>query len=113
MKNLLHIYAFGSICRGDVAPDSDIDLLAITSGGSNELSRSMFSIYSHSKIEKIWNEGNPFAWHLHQESKLLHSSDSSDFIFDLGVSSVLFKGARRLRAILGNIQASIKLSENR
>ena len=84
MKNLLHIYAFGSICRGDVAPDSDIDLLAITSGGSNELSRSMFSIYSHSKIEKIWNEGNPFAWHLHQESKLLHSSNSSDFIFDLG-----------------------------
>jgi predicted nucleotidyltransferase len=47
MTKLLHIYVFGSICRGEVAPGSDVDLLAISSGGGNDLSRSMFSIYSH------------------------------------------------------------------
>jgi predicted nucleotidyltransferase len=84
MTDLLHIYAFGSICRGDIAPGSDIDLLAIATSVTNELSRSMFSIYSHSKIRRIWKEGNPFAWHLHLESKLIHSSDKTDFINALG-----------------------------
>ncbi len=80
MTRLLHIYAFGSICRGEIDPGSDIDLLAISSGGSNDLSRSMFSIYSHSKITEIWKEGNPFAWHLHTESRLIFSSDGTDYI---------------------------------
>jgi hypothetical protein len=84
MTDLMHIYAFGSICRGEIAPGSDIDLLAITSGGTNKLSRSMFSIYSHSKIRRIWKEGNPFAWHLHLESRLIHSSDETNFINALG-----------------------------
>ena len=80
MKKLLHIYAFGSVCRGEIAKGSDVDLLAITSGGANDLTRAMFSIYAHSKILLIWKESNPFAWHLHLESKLIHSSDGIDFI---------------------------------
>lgn len=88
MKKALHIYAFGSICRGEIGPGSDIDLLAISSGDSNQLSRSQFSIYSHSKIQKIWLDGNPFAWHLHLESKLIYSSDSRDFISALGKPAI-------------------------
>ena len=84
MTNLLHIYAFGSICRGEIAPGSDVDLLAVTTGATNDLSRSMFSIYSHAKMQRIWLDGNPFAWHLHLESKLIHSSNAQDFIRGLG-----------------------------
>jgi predicted nucleotidyltransferase len=83
MTSALHIYAFGSICRGEMAAGSDVDLLAITTGATNELSRSMFSIYSHSKVQRIWQDGNPFAWHLHLESRLIYSSDERDFIRDL------------------------------
>lgn len=101
MTKLLHIYAFGSICRGEVVPGSDVDLLAISSGGSNELSRSMFSIYSHSKIRTIWREGNPFAWHLHVESKLIHSSDSADFIAALGSPATYAKAREDCERFLG------------
>lgn len=84
MTRQLHIYVFGSICRGEMSPGSDVDLLAITTGAGNQLSRSIFSIYSHSKVQRIWDEGNPFAWHLHLESKLVYSEDGNDFIQSLG-----------------------------
>ena len=84
MTDTLHVYAFGSLCRGDISPASDIDLLAAVTGGANELSRSMFSIYSHRKLARIWTEGNPFAWHLHLEAKLIFASDGDDFLLSLG-----------------------------
>lgn len=88
MTKLLHLYAFGSICRGEISDGSDVDLLAVTSGGANELSRSTFSIYSHEKIRQIWREGNPFAWHLHLESRLIYSSDNQDFVHSLGCPAI-------------------------
>jgi Nucleotidyltransferase domain len=83
----LHIYAFGSLCRGEVSPESDVDLLAAVSGGSNELKRSVFSIYSHRRLAEIWDEGNPFAWHLHLEAMLIFSHDGNDFLKMLGAPS--------------------------
>lgn len=65
----MHIYAFGSICRGDVSPASDVDLLAIVDGYDERFSLDDYSIYSYDRIWEIWNEGNPFAWHLALESK--------------------------------------------
>ncbi len=79
-----HLYAFGSICRGEIDKSSDIDLLACLSGPNSGIEPSRFSIYSHERIQDLWSEGNPFAWHLHLESKLLYSSDGNDFIYDLG-----------------------------
>jgi len=79
----MHIYAFGSICRGDVDRESDVDLLAIVSKTDNRFDPSKFSIYSYAKIAKMWNEGNPFAWHLHLESRLLFASDGMDTIREL------------------------------
>lgn len=88
----MHIYAFGSLCRGEITTESDIDLLAITNGFDERLSRNIFSIYSYSRIEEIWKEGNPFAWHLHIESKLIYSSTGDDFIKSLKTPNKYTKG---------------------
>lgn len=80
----MHIYAFGSVCRGDVSPDSDVDLLAIVRGHDPRFNPEDYSIYSYGRITEIWEEGNPFAWHLALESRLLYSSDQSDFLASLG-----------------------------
>jgi hypothetical protein len=80
----MQIYAFGSICRGDVGPDSDIDLLVIVDGFDDRFDPSAYSIYSRQRIQEIWVEGNPFAWHLSLESRLLYSSDGTDLLGELG-----------------------------
>jgi Nucleotidyltransferase domain len=90
----MHIYAFGSICRGDVSPSSDVDLLAIVEGHDARFSPDEYSIYSYRRIDEIWEEGNPFAWHLSNESKLVYSSDQSDFLATLG-KPASYKNCRR------------------
>ena len=80
----MQIYAFGSVCRGDIGPDSDIDLLAIVDGFDDRFDPDVYSIYSRQRIQEIWVEGNPFAWHLSLESRLLHSSDGTDILVELG-----------------------------
>ncbi|HEU0118119.1 MAG TPA: nucleotidyltransferase domain-containing protein [Alphaproteobacteria bacterium] len=80
----MHIYAFGSISRGDVSQDSDIDLLAIVKGYDARFNPEDFSIYSYKRIEEIWDEGNPFAWHLSLQSKPIFLSDEIDFLKNLG-----------------------------
>jgi hypothetical protein len=112
MTGLLHVYAFGSICRGEISPGSDIDMLAITTSGTNELSRSMFSIYSHSKIRRIWKEGNPFAWHLHLESTLIYGSDRIDFIRTLGPPAAYKKSREDCERFLGIYRQAIASLSN-
>ncbi len=75
-----HYYAFGSICRGELDEGSDIDLLACVTGEKPPIDASKFSIYTHDRLVDLWQEGNPFAWHLYLESRLLYSSDGEDFI---------------------------------
>jgi hypothetical protein len=80
----MHIYAFGSVCRGDISLNSDIDLLAIVDGFDPRLDTDTYSIYSYERIREIWTEGNPFAWHLSMEARLLFTSDQSDILASLG-----------------------------
>jgi hypothetical protein len=80
----MHLYAFGSICRGDVSRSSDIDLLAVVEGFDERFDPNVYSIYSYQRVREIWDEGNPFAWHLATESKLLFSTDGSDLLQSLG-----------------------------
>jgi nucleotidyltransferase-like protein len=80
----MHIYAFGSVCRGDVTKGSDADLLAIVNGHDSRFDPETFSIYSYERIKELWRQGNPFAWHLALESRLLYSSDQHDFLKGLG-----------------------------
>ncbi len=82
---MTHVYAFGSICRGEVAPDSDVDLLALVDGRDDRFSGEQFSIYTYRRIEKLWREGNAFAWHLALERALIFSSDGKDFLASLGM----------------------------
>jgi hypothetical protein len=79
----MHIYAFGSICRGDIRQGSDIDLLALVDGYDSRFDPDTFSVYSYSRIVDLWSEGNPFAWHLFLESRLVFASDGSDFLNSL------------------------------
>ena len=78
-----HIYAFGSICRGEIDSSSDIDLLACLSKPNPQIDPNKFSIYSYDRIKELWMEGNPFSWHLHLESKMIYSPDGSNFLEEL------------------------------
>lgn len=80
----MHLYAFGSICRGDIDRLSDVDLLALAESYDERLDPAKFSIYSYARMKELWAEGNPFAWHLHTESRLLFASDDKDFLLLLG-----------------------------
>ncbi len=81
---ITQFYAFGSICRGEIDRSSDIDLLACVSSFRSDIDPDKFSIYRHKRLQDMWEQGNPFAWHLHFESKLLFSSNGEDFIGSLG-----------------------------
>lgn len=83
----MHIYAFGSICRGDISVDSDVDLLALVKGHDSRLNPEKFSIYSYTRIQELWESGNAFAWHLSLESRLIYSADGVDFLRSLGEPS--------------------------
>ncbi len=80
----MHIYAFGSICRGEIDLGSDVDLLACVGGPAEQIDHEKYSVYRYERIQALWKEGNPFAWHLHLESRLLFSPDGTDFLDDLG-----------------------------
>jgi hypothetical protein len=96
----MHIYAFGSICRGDVSKESDIDLLAVVDGFDPRLDPILFSIYSYKRIREIWAAGNPFAWHLYLEAKPLFLSDGSDFLHTLGVPACYVQHVRDCKKFL-------------
>jgi len=98
-----HIYAFGSICRGDISVDSDVDLLALVERRDSSLDPDKFSIYSYKRITELWDSGNAFAWHLALESRLIYSEDGEDFLKALGRPSKYVsapKDCRRFQEIL-------------
>jgi hypothetical protein len=88
----VHIYAFGSVCRGEVDVSSDIDMLAIVDGYDSRFTPSDYSVYSYERIHKLWEQGNPFAWHLFLESKLVYSQDDIDFLQSIGEPSTYKSG---------------------
>lgn len=81
----MHIYAFGSVCRGELDHGSDIDLLACVDDFAPRMDLRKYSVYRYGRLRELWKEGNPFAWHLHLESRLIFSSDSTDYLCELGV----------------------------
>lgn len=85
----MYIYAFGSLCRGEIDELSDLDLLLIRDNviKIENLDIEKYSIYTEERLRDLWKEGNPFAWHLHLESKLIFSSNGDDFIKEIGVPS--------------------------
>ncbi|URX62040.1 hypothetical protein KR767_18645 [Luteibacter anthropi] len=80
----MHLYAFGSICRGEVSFASDVDLLALVDGVDDRFDPMVYSIYSYDRLRQLWAQGSPFAWHLWQESRFLHGDDGQDWLRGLG-----------------------------
>lgn len=90
----MHLYAFGSICRGEVELASDVDLLALVDGMDARFDPMVYSIYSYKRISKLWEEGSPFAWHLWRESQLIHGDDGKDWLRERG-SPAAYPSARK------------------
>jgi len=88
----MHIYAFGSVCRGEVDISSDIDMLAISDNHHTQFNTNDYSIYSYLRINQLWEEGNPFAWHLYQESRLVYTSNKIDFLKSIGKPNIYQNG---------------------
>lgn len=109
----MYIYAFGSICRGEVDFYSDIDLIAISENQSriSGLDPNKFSIYSEKRLKEYWKSGNPFAWHLYQESRLIYSLHGHDLIREWGKPSRYTKGLDDLRKFHNIFLDSIKQIE--
>ncbi|WPO84025.1 nucleotidyltransferase domain-containing protein [Chryseobacterium sp. JJR-5R] len=82
------IYIFGSLVRGEVDQYSDTDLLLISDNKLfKDVDSDKFSLYTPDRIKELYNEGNPFAWHLYFESKLVYSSSEYDFLSQIGKPS--------------------------
>lgn len=80
----MHIYAFGSVTRGEVTPDSDVDLLALVEKDVGNFVHDAYSVYTYQRIQELWHEGNPFSWHLHYESRIVFSSNGADYLESIG-----------------------------
>lgn len=111
----MHIYAFGSVCRGEIDRGSDVDLLACVDGPAPQIDPDKYSIYRYERLQALWDEGNPFAWHLHLESKLLYSFDGSDFIGALGEPARYGAGdsdCAKFKSLFERSDQALRLSSN-
>jgi hypothetical protein len=111
----MHIYAFGSLCRGDVDVNSDVDLLALVDGYDPRFDPSKYSIYSYEKMQKLWLRGSPFAWHLSLEGRLLFSSDGSNAL-ELFGAPALYRDyvldCKKFFSVFLEAQSSLRESES-
>ena len=109
-----HIYAFGSICRGDIEHGSDIDLLVLLDCIDTRFDSHKFSIYSYNRINQLWEEGNPFAWHLHLESSIIYGSDTTDYLRLLGAPAEYMQchnDCTKFYILMQEAMASLKCSD--
>lgn len=98
MGELLGVYVFGSVARGDRDPRSDLDLLAVVADGRGKVEES--EVYSHvppdlagleasiswygrHRLGTMFANGELFGWHLHQEAVPLFEVEP--VIAELGV----------------------------
>ncbi|MCK8066412.1 hypothetical protein [Cobetia sp. 1CM21F] len=59
-------------------------MLAIVDTENKQFDPLAYSIYSKARLQELWLQGNPFAWHLYLESKLIFSRDGIDFVSSMG-----------------------------
>lgn len=71
----------------------------------------MFSIYSYNRIGELWDDGNPFAWHLHTESRLLFASDQQDYFDSLGAPGeyvACVRDCEKFRSVFAEAAGALK-----
>lgn len=78
------IYVFGSICRGESTPTSDVDVLVVPFEVDSAQFPQNWSIYSPELLSEYFKAGRLFAWHLHLEAKCVFSLRGEPFLASLG-----------------------------
>lgn len=78
------IYVFGSLCRGETSPTSDVDILVLPFGENRSSYPATWSVYSPELIQEYYSIGRLFAWHLHLEAKCIYSPRDIPFLMTLG-----------------------------
>ncbi|MGD9841840.1 MAG: nucleotidyltransferase domain-containing protein [Steroidobacteraceae bacterium] len=81
------IYVFGSLSRGEVDANSDIDTLCICHPNELASTPNSMQTYTLDELKEIFINGDLFAHHLYHESKLIYSSDGTDVIRNLNSPS--------------------------
>lgn len=77
------IYIFGSLCRGESSPTSDVDVLVIPFSAKRSLFPDNWSIYTPELIAEYFQKGRLFAWHLHLEAKCIFTTKAQPFLAGL------------------------------
>lgn len=100
MGQLLGVYLFGSVARGDRDPKSDLDLLAVVADGRGKVEEQevyahvpsqiaglepSISWYGRRRLGTMFENGELFGWHLYQEAVPLFETEP--VIERLGVPS--------------------------
>lgn len=97
------IYVFGSICRGDLCPTSDVDVLVLPFTDDRSNFPTSWSIYTPELIREYFSQGRLFAWHLYLEAKCVYSSHKIPFLSALGTPepySTMIKDIDELEQLL-------------
>lgn len=78
-------YAFGSLIRGDVTPNSDADILVIPfHAGEKKRYPEKWSVYTRETLLEYFRKGRLFAWHLHLESRCLYTPLNEPWLVTIG-----------------------------
>jgi len=106
------LYIFGSAARGDVATDSDIDVLVVpTDGAVPDGYPPTWSVYSRETLASYFAQGRLFAWHLYLEARVIYSVSDQPWLKYLGPPAPYQTAAsdiRGLRTLLGQSISEIR-----
>lgn len=124
---LIGIYIFGSVGRGQQDALSDLDLLAIVKNGAGKISelsvvshvpeafrglKPSISWYGGDRLSEMFRNGELFAWHLHRETLPLY--DPNSFLKSLGQPAEYRDAAvdtRSFQKVLKGIPSQISANE--
>lgn len=109
------IYVFGSICRGEVSPTSDVDILVLPFTNDRSNYPISWSIYAPDLLREYFSQGRLFAWHLHFEAKCIFSPYERPFLSLLGSPapySTMSKDIRELEQLLQEAISELKNGTN-
>lgn len=111
MGELMGVYIFGSVARGQEDHLSDLDLLAVVRDGLGKVEESEvtaripshlrhlkpgISWYGQKRIEEMFGNGELFAWHLHAETIPLF--ETFPFLKSLGIPAPYIESAEDVKS---------------
>lgn len=106
------IYVFGSTCRGESSPTSDIDVLVVPFTEDRSNYPSGWSVYAPELLREYFSQGRLFAWHLHLEAKCIFSSHKIPFLSSLGAPAPYTTMSKDIDELEELLQEAIHELEN-